>query len=126
MDEKLNLSDRSYSVSDVQDYFEYIIKNYKTVADNPSMRTYVNKIENRITFKIEKGYYLQFLMHEVMKLLGSTKGKITQDENGQNLLCSKIAKVVLIHRIQEVCIHLSLINPLVKCLKFHPKFFKNF
>ena len=65
-------------------------------------------------------------MLEVMKLLGSTKGKITQDENGQNLLCSKIAKVVLIHRIQEVCIHLSLINPLVKCLKFHPKSFKNF
>ena len=66
------------------------------------MRTLVNKIENRITFKIGKGYYLQFLMPEVMKLLESTKGNITQDENGQNLLCSKIAKVVLIHRIQEV------------------------
>ena len=41
-------------------------------------------------------------MPEVMKLLESTKGNITQDENGQNLLCSKIAKVVLIHSIQEV------------------------
>ena len=30
-------------------------------ADNLSMRIYVNKIENRITFKIKTGYYLEFL-----------------------------------------------------------------
>ena len=34
---------------------------------------YVNKIEKRITFKIKTGYYLELLMSETMKFLGSTK-----------------------------------------------------
>ena len=45
--------------------------------DNPSIRLYVNKIENRITFKIKTGYYLELLTPEVMKLFGSTKSKVT-------------------------------------------------
>ena len=49
------------------------LKNHETVTDNPSIRIYVNKIENRITFKIKIGYYLQFLTPETMKLLGRTK-----------------------------------------------------
>ena len=46
---------------------------------------YVNKIENRITFKIKTGYYLELLTPETMKLLGSTKGKINKDENGETV-----------------------------------------
>ena len=46
---------------------------------------HVNKIENRITFKIKTGYYLELLASETMKLLGSTKNKITQNENGENV-----------------------------------------
>ena len=69
--EEFELPDRSYSVSDIQDYFEYIIKN-EIVTDNPSIMLYVNKIENRITFKIKTGYYLELLMPETIKLLGST------------------------------------------------------
>ena len=38
---------------------------------------YINKIENRITFRIETGYYLELLMSETMKLLGRAKSKIT-------------------------------------------------
>ena len=45
---------------------------------------YVNKIENRITFKIKTGYYLELLMPETIKLLGRTKSKIIKDENGEN------------------------------------------
>ena len=41
---------------------------------------YVNKIENRITFKIKKRYRLELLMPETMKLFGSTKSKITKGE----------------------------------------------
>ena len=48
--EKFELPDGSYSVSDVPDYFEYIIKKHETVTDNPPIRIYVNKIENKITF----------------------------------------------------------------------------
>ena len=62
----------SYSVSDIQDYFEYILKKHSESVDNPSIRIYVNKIENRITFKIKSGYYLELLTPETMKLLGST------------------------------------------------------
>ena len=50
--EEFELPDGSYSVSNIQDYFEYILRKRETVTDNTSIRIYVNKIENRITFKI--------------------------------------------------------------------------
>ena len=53
--------------------------------------------ENRITFKIEDGYSLEFLTQETMKLLGSTKSKINKDKNGENLLHLEITEVVLVH-----------------------------
>ena len=53
--DKFEIPDGSYSVSDIQDYFGYIIKKHKTVTENPPIRIYVNKIENRITFKLNKG-----------------------------------------------------------------------
>ena len=49
----------SYSILDIQDYFEYILKKHSENVDNPSIRIYVNKIENRIIFKIKNGYYLE-------------------------------------------------------------------
>ena len=51
--DEFELPDGSYSVSDIQDYFEYIFKKHSENVDNPSIRIYVNKIENRITFKIK-------------------------------------------------------------------------
>ena len=71
--DEFELPDRSYSISDFQDYFEYILKKHCKNVDNPSIRIYVNKIENRITSKIKNGYYLELLTPETMKLLGSTK-----------------------------------------------------
>ena len=61
------------------------------------MRIYTNKIENRITFKIKRGYYLEFLTTETMKLLRSTKGKILKNKNGENVPYLEIAEVALIH-----------------------------
>ena len=61
---------------------------------------YVNKIENRITFKIKAGYYLELLTPESMKLLGSTKSKITKNENGENgenMPQFEITEVILVH-----------------------------
>ena len=54
----------------IQDYFEYILKKYEGNINIPSIRIYVNKTENRITFKIKTGYNLEFLTPETMKLLG--------------------------------------------------------
>ena len=63
------------------------------------MRIYVNEIENRITFKIKTGYYLELLTPKAMKLLGSTENKITKDKNGENVPHLEITKVVLVHCI---------------------------
>ena len=78
-------------------YFEYLITKYETVTDIPSILICVNKIDNRITFKIKTGYYLELLTPETMKLLGSTKSKITKDENGENVPHLEVTGVILIH-----------------------------
>ena len=49
------------------------------------MRLYVNQIENRITFRIKIGYYLELLTPKTMNLHGSTKSKITKNESGENV-----------------------------------------
>ena len=95
--EEFELPDGSYSIPDIQDYFEYILKKHSESVDNPSIRTYVNKIQNRITFKIKNGYYLELLTPETMKLLGSSKSKITKDENGEDVPNLEIVEVVLVH-----------------------------
>ena len=51
--DKFELPHGSYSLSDIQDYFEYIIKKHETITDNQIIRIHVNKIENKITFKIK-------------------------------------------------------------------------
>ena len=75
----------------------YLLKKHETIADNPSIKIYVNKKENRITFKIKTGYYLELLTAATMKLLGSTKSKITKDENGENVPHLEITEVLLVH-----------------------------
>ena len=95
--EEFELPDGSYSISDIQDYFECILKKHGENTVSPSIRIYINKIENRITFKIKTGWYLKLLTPETMKLLGSTKSKITKDENGENVPYLEITEVVLMH-----------------------------
>ena len=79
---KFELPDGSYSVSNTQNYFEQILKKHREDIDEPPVQIYVNEIENRITVKIKDGYSLELLTPEKMKLLGSTKNKITEDKNG--------------------------------------------
>ena len=91
------MPDGSYSIPDIQDYFKYILKKHSESVDNPSIRIYVNKIENRITFKIKNGFYLELLTPETMKLLGSTESKITKDKNGETVPDLEIVELVLVH-----------------------------
>ena len=95
--DEFELSHGSHSVSDIQDYFEYILEKHGEDIDEPSVQIYVNKIENRITFKIKNGYSLELLTPETMKLLGSTKNKITKDKNGENEPHLEITEVVLVY-----------------------------
>ena len=91
----------SYQMDHIQyQIFKIILNIFKKNAvkvDNPSIRIYVNKIENRITFKIKSGYYLELLTPETMKLLGSTENKITKDKNGENVPNLEVVESVLVH-----------------------------
>ena len=90
--EEFELPDGSYSISDIQDCFEYIFKKHGGRTVNPSIKIYINKIEKRITFKIKTGYYF-----ETMKLLEHTKSKITRKGNGENVPRLEVTEVALMH-----------------------------
>ena len=58
---------------------------------------FVNKMENRTTFKIKTEYYLQLLTFETKRLLGSTKSELTIDKNGENVAPFETTEVILVH-----------------------------
>ena len=93
--EEFVLLDGSYSISDIQYNFEYIFKKHGEKTVNPSIRICTSKIENRITFKIKVGYYLELSTLGI--LLARTKSKITKDKYGENVPYLEINEVVLIH-----------------------------
>ena len=91
--EEFELPEGSYSISYIQD-FEYILKKY-----DPSIMISVNKIE------IKTGYYLELLTPETVKFLGSTKSKITKNENSENIPNLEITEVTLVHcNIVKACV----------------------
>ena len=97
MDETFDLPDGSYTIDDIQDYFEFIIKKHETLTDKPSIKIYLNKIKNRIVFKIKTGYKLDLLTPETMKLLGSTNKVVDNDKNSENVPKLESVEVVLVH-----------------------------
>ena len=84
-------------MSDIQDYFKYILEKHGENIDEPSVQIYVNKIENRIILKIKNGYSLELLTPKTMKLLGNTKNEITENKNGEYVPHLEITEVVLVH-----------------------------
>ena len=72
-------------------------KKHEENTSKPSVQIYVNKIENRIIFKIKNGYSFELLTPETMKLLGSTKNKITEDKNVENVPHLEITEIVLVY-----------------------------
>ena len=95
--DEFDLSDGSYSTSDIQDYFEFIIKKDETLAESPPIQIYPNKIKNRIVFKVKTGYKLELLSPETMKLLGSTKKDVDKDKDGEDVPKLESVEVVLVH-----------------------------
>ena len=91
--ETLDLPDGSYSISEIQDYIEYIIKKHETIGGNAPILIYANTINNRIVFKIKTGYKLELLSKETMKLLGSTKDITDSDKNSENVPRLEVALV---------------------------------
>ena len=68
----------------------------KCIADNPPVQIYVNKIKNRITFKIKRGYKLELLSQETMQLLGISKKDIDQKKDGEIAPKLETVEVVLV------------------------------
>ena len=53
--DEFDLPDGSYSVVEIQDHFEFIIKKHETLAENRPVQIYSNKIKNRVVFKVKTG-----------------------------------------------------------------------
>ena len=96
--DEFDFPDGSYSISDIQDYFGFIIKKHETLAENPTMQIYPNKIKNRFVFKIKTGYKMELLSPEAMKLLRSTKKKnVDKEKDGEDVPKLESAEVILLH-----------------------------
>ena len=91
-----DLPNGSYSIDDIQDYFESIIKKHETLTEDPPVEIYPYKIKNRIVFKIKTGYKSKLLIPE-MRLLGSTKNVVDKDKNGENVPKLGSVEVILVH-----------------------------
>ena len=94
--DEFELPDGSYSVSDVQGYIEFIIKKHETLTAIPSIHVYINKINNRLVFKIKDGYKLELQTPETMKLFNSTKKITGKTKNGEKVPNPEVAEVVLV------------------------------
>ena len=91
------LPDGSYSVSDIQDFFEFIAKKHESLTENPPVQIYPNKIKNRIVFKIKTSYRSELLTPETMKLLESTKKDVDSEKYSENVQKLQSVDVVLVH-----------------------------
>ena len=83
-------------MSDIQDYIEYIIKKHETLTAIPLIHVYLNRINNRLVFKIKDGSRLELQTHETMKLLGSTKKLVDKRKNRGNVPSLEEVEVVLV------------------------------
>ena len=94
---ELELRNGSYFVSNIQDYIEYIIKKYETLTTIRLIQVYINRINNRLLFKVKDGYKLELQKPRTMKLFGSTKKLIDKTKNGKKIPSLEVAEVVLVH-----------------------------
>ena len=84
----------SYSVSEIQYYMKYIIKKHETLTKIPPIHVYINRINNRLVFKIKDAYKLELQTPETMKLFGSTKKIIDKTKNWEKVPSLEVVKVV--------------------------------
>ena len=95
------MPDGSSSVSDTQDNNEFIIKKHETLTTIPPIPVYINRINNRLLFKIKNGYKLELHTPETMKLFGSTKKLIDETKNKENVPSLEVVGVFLVQRLVD-------------------------
>ena len=79
--DNFDLPDGSCSVTDIQDYLEFIIRKNEILTKNSPVQIYPNKIKNRIVFKVKTGHKLELSYSETMKILESTKNDVDRDKD---------------------------------------------
>ena len=99
MDQTFNLPDGSYSIEDIQDYFEFIIKKHESLPDNLPIKISPNRLINRIVFKIKSGYKLEALSENNKKLLGLASNIVDTDKNSESAPNLQTVETVLVHVI---------------------------
>ena len=72
-------------MSHIHDYIEYIIKKHEALTAIPPIHVYINRIINRLVFKIKDGYKLESQTPETIKLFGTTKKLTDKTKNGPSL-----------------------------------------
>ena len=82
-------------MSDIEDYFEYIIRKHETLTTIPPIHFYINRINNKLAFKIKDGCKLESQTPKTMNLFGSTKKLMDKRKNGENVPSLEVAEVVL-------------------------------
>ena len=93
---EFELPDGSYSVSDIKDYIEYIIKKHETLIAIPPIHVYINRVNNRLVFKIKHAYKLELQRPETMKLFGSTEKVVNKTKNREKVPNLEVVEVVLV------------------------------
>ena len=87
-------------VSHIQDYIEFIIKKHEILTTIPPIHVYINRINNRLVFKIKDGYKLELEIPGTMKLFGSKKNKLKDKTKiGENIPSLEVVEVVLVNVI---------------------------
>ena len=95
--DEFDLPDGSYFLSDMKDYYEYIIKKHENIEDISPIEIYINKIKTRFVFKIKANYKLKLLSKEARKLRRSTEKVIVKDKNDEHVLKLETVIVILMH-----------------------------
>ena len=66
------------------------------MADKPPVQIYVKKIQNRFTFYIKFGHYLQLFTPDSRKLLRGPEEIVAKDKNGENVPRVETIDVILV------------------------------
>ena len=95
--DEFELPDGSFSVSDIQDYTEFIIRKQETLKIIPPIHVYINRNNNRLVFKIKGGYKLELQTSETMKLFRNRKKLAGKTKHEQKVPRIELVEVVLVH-----------------------------
>ena len=80
---------------DSQDYIMYIINEHEILPINNPTHVYIDRVINRLVFKIKDWHKVELQMSEILKLFGSPKKVIDKTKKGENVASIEVVEVVL-------------------------------